>query len=326
MRRIPDELLELARRMDLFTYLSLYEPQELVHVGGREYCTREHDSLKISNGLWCWHSRDDGGATALDYLIKVKNIPFRKAVTIILAKELQDTPVFNAENTPGTDRKLVLPERNLTDNRVKSYLKSRGIDRELIDCCINKGYLYESAPYHNCVFVGFDEQGKPRYASFRATNGTKIKGEAKGSDKRYSFRIMHPSDTLHAFESAIDLLSYMTIVKKTTGKWPRESMVSLGGVYARKRKNTIPKVPICHQSAIQSDNNLKKIVLHLDNDTAGRQATESIIAALHDYYEVIDEPPKCGKDMNDELIALITEEERRKPYAKQGRNDTGNFM
>ncbi len=32
------------------TYLRNYEPQELVHVSGNTYCTREHDSLRISNG------------------------------------------------------------------------------------------------------------------------------------------------------------------------------------------------------------------------------------------------------------------------------------
>ena len=36
--------------MDLLTYLRNYEPQELVHVSGNTYCTREHDSLRISNG------------------------------------------------------------------------------------------------------------------------------------------------------------------------------------------------------------------------------------------------------------------------------------
>ena len=326
MAKLPDELIEMARKMDLFTYLSRYEPQELVLVGGSEYCTREHDSLKISNGLWCWFSRDDGGASALDYLIRVKNIPFRKAVAIILAKELQETPSLIAENSEETEKKLILPERNLTDNRVRSYLKCRGIDGELIDCCIKKGYLYEATPYHNCVFVGFNQQGKPRYASLRAINGSNIKGEAKGSDKSFSFRIMHPSDTLHVFESAIDLLSYMTIIKITSGKWLRESMVSLGGVHARKRTDHSPKVQPALQSAIQSAKDLKRIILHLDNDIAGRQATVNIIAALHDYYEVIDEPPKCGKDMNDELIALITEEERRKTDAKQRRNDKSNSM
>ena len=33
----------------------------LVHVGGSTYCTREHDSLKISNGKWNWFSRKIGG-------------------------------------------------------------------------------------------------------------------------------------------------------------------------------------------------------------------------------------------------------------------------
>lgn len=34
--------------MDLLTYLRLYEPENLVKVHGNVYCTREHDSLKIS--------------------------------------------------------------------------------------------------------------------------------------------------------------------------------------------------------------------------------------------------------------------------------------
>ena len=121
MKDIPEELLVIARRMDLYTYLSIYEPHELVHVGGREYCTREHDSLKISNGLWCWHSRDEGGASALDYLIKVKRIPFRKAVAIMLEKELQETPSFIAERPTESDKKLILPEINVTSNRVRYY-------------------------------------------------------------------------------------------------------------------------------------------------------------------------------------------------------------
>ena len=53
MPYIPPEVVEKAREMDLLTYLKNYEPQELVHFGGNTYCTREHDSLKISNGKWC---------------------------------------------------------------------------------------------------------------------------------------------------------------------------------------------------------------------------------------------------------------------------------
>lgn len=48
--------------MDLFTYLRQHEPHQLEHVAGNTYCTREHDSLKISNGKWCWFSRGRRGA------------------------------------------------------------------------------------------------------------------------------------------------------------------------------------------------------------------------------------------------------------------------
>lgn len=77
----PEVVLE-AKKMDLLTYLQNYEPQELVHFGGNTYCTREHDSLKISNGKWYWFSRGIGGRSALDYLIKVKEKSFLEAVEI----------------------------------------------------------------------------------------------------------------------------------------------------------------------------------------------------------------------------------------------------
>ena len=79
MPYIPPEVVAKAKQMDLYTYLKTYEPQELVHFGGSTYCTREHDSLKISNGKWYWFSRGIGGRSALDYLIKVKGIPFMEA-------------------------------------------------------------------------------------------------------------------------------------------------------------------------------------------------------------------------------------------------------
>ncbi len=76
MRYIAAEDVAKAKEMDLLTCLRNYEPQELVHVSGNTYCTREHDSLRISNGKWCWFSQGIGGRSALGYLIKVKGIPF----------------------------------------------------------------------------------------------------------------------------------------------------------------------------------------------------------------------------------------------------------
>ena len=57
MPYVTAEAIEAARQIDLLTYLRTQEPGELVHVSGNTYCTREHDSLKISNGKWHWFSR-----------------------------------------------------------------------------------------------------------------------------------------------------------------------------------------------------------------------------------------------------------------------------
>ena len=45
----PEVILE-AKQIDLLTYLKACEPSQLVRVSGNTYCTKEHDSLKISNG------------------------------------------------------------------------------------------------------------------------------------------------------------------------------------------------------------------------------------------------------------------------------------
>lgn len=95
MAYISPEEIEQAKQLDLLTYLQNYEPQELVHVSGGTYCTREHDSLKISNGKWNWFSRGVGGKTALDYLIKVKDYSFLEAVETILGRAAARPPVFS---------------------------------------------------------------------------------------------------------------------------------------------------------------------------------------------------------------------------------------
>ena len=79
MGYVTPEQITQAKELDLLTYLQRYDPHELVHVGGNTYCTREHDSLKISNGKWNWFSRGIGGKTALDYLIKVQGFLFTLA-------------------------------------------------------------------------------------------------------------------------------------------------------------------------------------------------------------------------------------------------------
>ena len=80
MSRVTEEQIAAAKQWDLLTYLQTFEPAELVRSSANEYCTKTHDSLKISHGLWCWNSRGIGGKSALDYLIKVREMDFVEAV------------------------------------------------------------------------------------------------------------------------------------------------------------------------------------------------------------------------------------------------------
>ena len=309
-----EEQIMKVRSIDLLTYLQTYEPTELVHVRGNTYCTREHDSLKISNGKWMWWSRGFGGNSALDYLIKVKGMPFMDAMKILLNED----PMINHSedtrwNNPDSDkeRKLLLPERSKTNIEVIKYLSGRGIDRDVIHSCIDEGLLYESLPYHNCIFVGFNELGNAAYAFYRATTGERLMGEAAGSNKRYSFRIDCAGSTLHVFESAIDLLSYATIMKMRTGEWRAEPMLSLGGVYAPSSSNKQSKLPIALEKMMQNQAQINTIALHLDNDFAGRNAAAAIATKLEERYVIRDEPPPYGKDCNDYLQHMIRQKHSR---------------
>lgn len=309
-----------ARSMDLLTYLQTYEPTELVHIRGNTYCTREHDSLKISNGKWMWWSRGFGGNSALDYLIKVQGLSFMEAMDILTGKEAV-TPItgvkIGADSQREEKKKLLLPEKSETNLEVIRYLTSRGIDKDIIRDCIDEGLLYESLPYHNCIFVGYDESGRAAYACYRATNGERVMGDAAGSDKRYSFRIDCAGSTLHVFESAIDLLSYATIMKMKTREWRAESMVSLGGIYAPSPNRSSSKLPIALENATQNQSQINTIALHLDNDFAGRSAARSLADQLGEKFVIRDEPPPAGKDCNDYLMYIRRQNRSRRMDASR---------
>jgi len=315
MPYIDPEVIQKARRVDLLDYLRANEPYELVRLSGNLYTTKNHDSLKISNGKWMWWSRGIGGVNALDYLVKVKGMAFMEAVECLsgrlLASYTPPPPVSKSEK-----KELCLPEKNKDNRRVWAYLRSRGIEPEVLRYCIDKGLLYESLPHHNAVFVGFDDEGKAQYGSYRAANKHRIMGECAGSDKAFAFRIAGEATAeVHVFESAIDLLSFASWCALNGVNWKEMPLLSLGGVAAGSSGTEKKKLPLALNNYLQRGPQTRQIVLHLDNDEAGRLATERIMEALKDEYEVIDDPAPKGKDFNDFLCMekdiLIKEREER---------------
>lgn len=292
--------IEKAKQVDLLSYLKQYEPNELVRISGNTYTTRTHDSLKISNGLWMWWSRGVGGKNAIDYLMTVKGMTFIEAVSVIA----RDESVINKPYIPPKkqEKKLILPKKAPDNNEVIKYLKSRGINENVISFFIENGFIYQSLPMNNIVFVGFDENNKPKYAGMRGTESTRYLGDCYGSDKAFPFRIVNKDNSiLHIFEGAIDLLSYATLLNEQGSDFKSQSLVSLSGVYSPKGEITEAKIPISLSRILNDNPNMKTVYLHLDNDLAGHRAARYLTKALEDKYTVKEHFVPKRKDVNDYL-------------------------
>ena len=310
MPYIPPEVVEQARQIDLLTYLRKLEPDNVEEVKGTRnvYRTVDHDSLKMSNGKWFWWSQGFGGYNALDYLIKVRNYSFMDAVEILTGKELANWTPPPKKEEKTEPKVLRLPEKYQDSKRVIQYLFNRGIDYHIIQECIADGVIFESnGRYHNAVFVGKDETGTPKYAAYRGLGSSTFKGDAYGSDKQYSFRLLakEPCQSVHLFEAAIDLLSYATLLKAQGKDYKSENLLSLSGVYQPKKEIKDSKIPIALTTFLNTNPHIKTIILHLDNDKTGRICTATLKELLQKDYQIVDDPPPVGKDFNDFLLSYL---------------------
>jgi hypothetical protein len=301
MPGVTAEQIEQAKRWDLLSYLQAQEPQELKRSGPHEYRTVTHDSLVISNGKWHWCSRGLGGTTALDYLIKVRDMPFVEAVQTLCDGRAAPFLPQPVKRPPEPTKPFVLPAPNADSRRAIAYLCSRGIDPEIIRLCVQAGILYESRKHHNCVFVGRDKAGTARFACMRGTMGD-FKLDVEGSDKRFGFCLSScapPSRFVAVFESPIDAISYATLRKMETNAWDRYHYLSLGGTS-----------PLALLEYLKGHPEADHVYMYLDNDKAGLDGMAKIRAAIY-ADETLDtrvkmitaEPPprECGKDYNQVL-------------------------
>lgn len=295
-----------AKQYDLLSYLRLADPFELVKLSHDTYCLRSHDSFKISNGLWHWFSQSIGGRSAIDYLIKVRGYSLPDAV-----KEVNRTMgrAFVPEDIRQVKRKsFSLPERNPDNAEVIRYLTGRGIDEELVQNLIDEGLIYESRKHNSAVFVGLDERGIPVHASYRATAGN-AKGDFGGSSKQHAFRIeCDGAETVRVFEGGIDLLSYITLCRMWGKEWRNESLISTAGISASKTNDEV-KLPPALRRYLKKHPETKTVILHFDNDAAGRACAGQIRGLLCGSYRVKTVRPKIGKDYNEYLMAVKGDEE-----------------
>lgn len=302
---VTKEQIAQAREVDLLSYLQGRDPAAIKPTGnGNEYRLAAHDSFKISNGKWHWFSRGFGGNNALDYLVKVQEMDFVAAVSHLCG--IQPGTV-QRHQPQAPDKPIVpfaLPPKADNDNRTIAYLAGRGIDRLIVETCINEGIVYESAgKYHNCIFVGRDSEGIPKFASARGFAGT-FKQDVPGSDKRFNF--LFPARNpecrnVAVCESAIDALSYATLLRQKGPGWQDMNYLALSGTS-----------PLALKQFLSDHPKVDRVYLCLDRDAAGSKGTKHLQrellndAALFDRLELVTAyQPPTGKDYNEYLQFTI---------------------
>lgn len=262
----------------------------------------EHDSITIKGNEWYDHCAEEGGMSP-KFLQRFYGMDYPTAVMELLGGETGS--VFEPVLTRHEEKErkpFILPGTNADMRRAFAYLlKQRCIDPDIIKYFAHEKLLYESRElkenekgeireYHNLVFVGTDEMGRPRHAHKRSLNssGKSCRLNVEGSDPGYSFHHIGIGDRIYVFEAPIDMLSYISLHKED---WQRHSYVALCGV----SEHVILKMLELHH-------HLGKIYLCVDHDERGIEALGRLTEILiKEGYDQVESQLSEYKDWNEDL-------------------------
>lgn len=285
MPHYTESQISAANHADLAAFL-MSRGEKLSH-RGNQYLW-EKNQVWIHGHEWYSHYESKGGY-AVSFVMRYFGLSFQNAVEELIVGSaisgVQQDMVIAKEM-----KSLVLPQRSETTNRLLCYLtKERFIARDVADYFINVKTLYEDVKYHNCVFVGLDEDGVPRHCHIRSTSGNYKRTES-GSQAEYAFHHNGESEWLFVFEAPIDMLAFITLHRKD---WQKHSYVALCSVSERALLHRLEVNP-----------NFRKIVLCLDNDNAGISACERIMGILENKgYSDVRMLHSVNKDWDEDVKA-----------------------
>ena len=277
---------EQARRTDLANFL--ISQGEKVKKSGSEYEWLDgSQKVTIRGHLW-YHQYEQKGGDAVDFVRRFYNKDYAEAVEMLLNNG--GGQIVNLQTTEREQKPFILPPRNDRMSRVFSYLLlTRGIDKDVLFEFVRKKMIYESAYYHNAVFVGYDSNGKPRHAHKRGTvTSNSYKGNVAGSQPEYSFHFNGTSEKLFLFEAPIDMLSYISMHKEN---WQEHSYAASCSVSDR----------VLFQ-CLNDNTNIKNVFLCFDNDEAGQTANKRIADKLNKLNIQNEILIPTHKDWNEDIL------------------------
>lgn len=167
---------------------------------GRYYTLAQHDSVRIDttkNHYWR-NSIPGKGVGKGDSIIGfaaefVHNGDLHEAFKelterVYIPEYYTPKPKEQVKEKQLEKQELILPERGENMRRVYAYLtKSRYITPEIVQDFVDRKMLYQDVN-GNCVFVAYDLEGKPNFASLRGTlSDVRFLGDLEGCDYEKGF-------------------------------------------------------------------------------------------------------------------------------------------
>ncbi len=277
---------ENARQTDLVAFLRLNG--ETVLPSGSEFqWLHNGQKITIRRNLW-YNQYERVGGDAIAFAEVFYNYSYQEAVTLMLAMQCY---IDTAPETSHPAKEFELPPKHDNMRRVYAYLlRHRGIDKEVLDAFIYKKMIYESAEHHNVVFVGYDKEGNPRHAHKRGSGtSSTYKGNAPASSPDFSFHWIGGSDTLYLFEAPVDLLSFISMNKRSWRNHSYAAACSISDIVLWQCLHDYPYI--------------KRVGICFDNDKYGQEAAQSISEKLTrmNIENKILVPVK--KDWNEDLLS-----------------------
>ena len=277
---------EQARRTDLANFLIGQGVK--VKKSGSEYEWLDgSQKVTIRGHLW-YHQYEQKGGDAVGFVRRFYNKDHAEAVEMLLnggGGQIITLPPIGNSHKP-----FQLPPRNDRMSRVFSYLLlTRGIDKDVLFEFVRKKMIYESAYYHNAVFVGYDLNGILRHAHKRGTvTSNSYKGNVAGSQPEFSFHWHGTSDKIFLFEAPIDMLSFISMHKEN---WKNHSYAASCSVSDRVLFQCLKDNP-----------NIKNVFLCFDNDEAGQTANKRIADKLNSMNIKSEILIPIHKDWNEDIL------------------------
>lgn len=261
---------------------------------GKYTSLQEHDSVMIypDNSFFRFSNR--AGGSVIDFVMEFKQISFMDAMRFLDAYVNDNGATEMKFDEPAERLVFELPEREAHTKNVFAYLnKSRHLDAEVINEYISNGIIYQEKGTGNCVFVG-KLNAQPLFAAVKSTNPkSTFAHDIGGSFKEIGVHVGHGSDTLIVTESIIDQMSYQSLELN-----PKNfDYLSLNGIAAVKNCLRF------HLIKRDESQRIKNIVLALDNDIKGQEATLSAIEMLNEEFPHINHAVAVPqyKDWNEDL-------------------------